>query len=294
MKQRFNISGGYLIDNLGIKKAGNTFLNEPSFSHYPMTKRENNILQGGYGEDFSPGVKSPNRNENPLPKPEATDGDEFIRFLNHCLVDPSGKQFFCLHEYCSDLYSCFRQEILLEYISFHSLLYHPIDRETWCRQIYPDILHFSAGIPENQLDQFRVTFNHRYISKTGAVSQFKHEGTLYSDEHKKLALNLKIFNEIGDLKTDDSMVLTISRYSVKTGYEKVFSRTYSDFESSPLSQREIEIVQLCREGLSSKMIADKLGLSIHTVKNHKRNIMEKTHTHNITELIHVCSRNRWL
>lgn len=220
--------------------------------------------------------------------------DEFIRFVNHCLIDYSGKQFSCIHNRCENLNNCFRQEVLKEYLSFHSLLYHPIDRHIWCRQVYPDILRFSADIPAAQLEQFRLTFNHRYISKTGAVSQFKHEGTLCADEDQKIVLNLKVFNEIGDLKTDDSIVLVISRYSSKTGYEKVFSKVYTDFLSSPLSQREIGIVKLCREGLSSKMIADRLKLSIHTVKNHKRNIMEKTMTHNITELIHVCSQNRWL
>jgi DNA-binding CsgD family transcriptional regulator len=30
------------------------------------------------------------------------------------------------------------------------------------------------------------------------------------------------------------------------------------------------------------------------VKNHKRNCMEKTQTHNISELIHICIQNRWL
>jgi DNA-binding NarL/FixJ family response regulator len=56
----------------------------------------------------------------------------------------------------------------------------------------------------------------------------------------------------------------------------------------------MEIIRLCHEGLSSKMIAEKLNLSIHTVKNHKRNSMNKTLTHNITELIHLCIKNNWL
>jgi DNA-binding CsgD family transcriptional regulator len=42
------------------------------------------------------------------------------------------------------------------------------------------------------------------------------------------------------------------------------------------------------------MIADKLNLSIHTVKNHKRNSMDKTMTHNIAELIHLCILNHWV
>ncbi len=36
---------------------------------------------------------------------------------------------------------------------------------------------------------------------------------------------------------------------------------------------------------SNKMIADKLFVSLYTVKNHKRNMMEKTGTRNFARLI---------
>ena len=42
-----------------------------------------------------------------------------------------------------------------------------------------------------------------------------------------------------------------------------------------LSSRETEIVQLVAEGLANKEIAEKLFLSIHTVKSHRKNIIKK-------------------
>jgi len=57
------------------------------------------------------------------------------------------------------------------------------------------------------------------------------------------------------------------------------------------SLRELEIIKLIKEGLSSKMIANKIYLSPHTVKTHRRNIMKKIGGGNVTELLSFCHQN---
>jgi len=52
-----------------------------------------------------------------------------------------------------------------------------------------------------------------------------------------------------------------------------------------LTPREIEIVQLVAEGLSSGEIAAKLSLSTHTVNTHRKNIMRKLKVNNSSELV---------
>lgn len=218
-----------------------------------------------------------------------------LLFFSRCLIDHSGRQFACIHEHCHELNNCFRHELLHEYLDFYELHFHPADRLLWCEQVFPDILRFIDSISIDELEDYRLSFNHRYLRKDGCISQFLHEGTLiFIDDLPEPVLNLKVFSEIGDIKSDDSVVLTIFRYSAEMGYQKVWSKVYSNNHHSNLTHRELEIIKLCHEGLSSKMIADKLKLSIHTVKNHKRNSMEKTMTHNISELIHVCIQNHWL
>ena len=44
---------------------------------------------------------------------------------------------------------------------------------------------------------------------------------------------------------------------------------------SPLSQRELDVLRLVVDGLSNQEIADRLILSVETVKTHMRHIMEK-------------------
>ncbi|RZS96597.1 helix-turn-helix domain-containing protein [Cecembia calidifontis] len=55
---------------------------------------------------------------------------------------------------------------------------------------------------------------------------------------------------------------------------------------SPLTNREIEIINLVEEGLTNSEIATKLFVSKNTVKTHLKNIFSKTHAINRTDLIH--------
>lgn len=46
-------------------------------------------------------------------------------------------------------------------------------------------------------------------------------------------------------------------------------------QSIQLTRKEQEVLNLARLGDSNKIIADKLGVSITTVKTHRKNIMQK-------------------
>jgi DNA-binding CsgD family transcriptional regulator len=52
------------------------------------------------------------------------------------------------------------------------------------------------------------------------------------------------------------------------------------------SDRELEIIKLIESGLSSKEIADKLFLSVHTVNTHRSNILQKSGKSRISDLIY--------
>lgn len=232
------------------------------------------------------------------------DQDEVLQFPTHnfqplfdnCLIDYSGRQFACAyHGHCLEKDKCFKNGLLHVNLDFHKLHFHPEDRMLWCEETFPDILKFINSEPQVKTPDYRFIFNQRYIRKDGSISQFMHEGSISLGKDKLLpVLNLKVFFEIADIKTNETIVLTIFKYLTDLGYQKVFTKEYGKCCNSVLSHREMEIIKLCHEGLSSKMIAQKLNLSIHTVKNHKRHCMEKTETHNISELIHMCIKNDWL
>jgi len=59
---------------------------------------------------------------------------------------------------------------------------------------------------------------------------------------------------------------------------------------SRLTPREIEILQMIADGLSNNQIAQRLLLSLYTVKNHVHNILEKLETHSRNDAILLASR----
>ncbi len=58
-----------------------------------------------------------------------------------------------------------------------------------------------------------------------------------------------------------------------------------DNDNSQLTKREIEVIKLIAEGLTSQDIADKLFISPRTVDTHRRNLLQKLNVKNTAELI---------
>ena len=59
-----------------------------------------------------------------------------------------------------------------------------------------------------------------------------------------------------------------------------------------LTRKERHILQLVAEGKSSKEIANILGISFHTVKTHRYNIMEKLELHSVADLTRFAIANK--
>ena len=61
--------------------------------------------------------------------------------------------------------------------------------------------------------------------------------------------------------------------------------------NNPLSKRETEVLELLAQGISYKMIADKLFLSFNTVNTHVKHIYEKLHVSSIGEAVAYYYKN---
>ena len=73
--------------------------------------------------------------------------------------------------------------------------------------------------------------------------------------------------------------------------QKVLDFFHPKKVDSPLSERETQVLTLLAEGLSYKMVADRLGLSFHTVSTHTKNIYEKLHVASLGEAIAFYYKN---
>jgi DNA-binding NarL/FixJ family response regulator len=77
----------------------------------------------------------------------------------------------------------------------------------------------------------------------------------------------------------------------KPEYKDILSKQNKITPLTPLSTREIEILQFIAQGLSNTEISQKLFISSRTVDNHRTNIMKKLGVHNIAGIIRYAIQN---
>ncbi len=76
--------------------------------------------------------------------------------------------------------------------------------------------------------------------------------------------------------------------AIQLAFHKIYLKL--QLKTSPaaalnLTNREKEIVQLIGQGLSSKEVGRRLGITLETVKTHRRRILEKNNINNFPQLI---------
>ncbi len=65
-------------------------------------------------------------------------------------------------------------------------------------------------------------------------------------------------------------------------------------EALRLTPRQMEVLRLVAQGLGNEQVAERLGLSQYTVKNHVHNILERLGVGDRTEAVAYAYRRRWL
>lgn len=75
----------------------------------------------------------------------------------------------------------------------------------------------------------------------------------------------------------------------KTGIYHSLQELLPTSHQTTLSPREIEILQLVRDGLLSKEISEKLSISVHTVNTHRQKILVKLNVDNSMEAVKYAS-----
>lgn len=64
----------------------------------------------------------------------------------------------------------------------------------------------------------------------------------------------------------------------------------SDTLEEPLTNRELSVLQLMKQGLLSKEIANSLNVSINTINTHRQNILQKLKANNSIEAVNLAQR----
>lgn len=74
----------------------------------------------------------------------------------------------------------------------------------------------------------------------------------------------------------------------------LFESESEPLSDGPLTERELEVLDLLSKGLANKQIAVELGISEHTVKFHVSSIYQKLNVTNRTEAVRAGLRGGWI
>ncbi|WP_343702307.1 LuxR C-terminal-related transcriptional regulator [Chitinophaga sp.] len=182
------------------------------------------------------------------------------------------------------------REFLEGGIPFLMDIYQPDDFRVYNHKVFPANMQFLQSLPQEEHSQFIFSYNFRVRHRNGHYVPVLQHGAYITSKLTGLPLySLGIVTDISLVKKDRMIYHAIEKTEesgeciVKRAMQNNFFYPYE--EDSLLSRHEKHILEMLAGGSSSKQIADKLKISENTVANHRKNMLRKTNTRNVAELI---------
>ncbi|MFQ5875714.1 MAG: helix-turn-helix transcriptional regulator, partial [Dehalococcoidia bacterium] len=113
-------------------------------------------------------------------------------------------------------------------------------------------------------------------------------------ENKELEAVVHIFRDVSEYKEANDLVDKMASYVSKVSARSSKRETKMEAPvSAPirLTKREREVLTYLSEGASPKVIAEKMVISVRTVRNHIQSILGKLGVHSALEAVAYASRN---
>ena len=160
---------------------------------------------------------------------------------------------------------------------------HPEDRNRF-KWAVTQKLKIEIGFFMAKRGRALLSYSGRYQNSSGDFVQLLRQNYIfYSAVPKPTVFSLQIVTNIDWHKFNKKC---FHRY----GGTNISLFKFPDEEllkiGSQYTKRELEVIKLIEMGLSSKQIAEKLFLSLHTVSTHRSNILDKSGKTSLSELIY--------
>src|SRR5215469_3140774 len=175
-------------------------------------------------------------------------------------------------------------------LDFTIEIFQKDDFKIFSETVFSQAVQFLKQTPQSQHHEYLFTYSYRVRKADGKWLTLFQQGNYITDPKTRLPLYcIAVVTDITPLKKDNSMIFSIDKRGNENGlfdFKNILTNYYyPDPEGSRLTRREREILGRLADGLRSKEVADKLHLSESTIVNHRKNMLKKTNTKNVAELI---------
>jgi len=184
------------------------------------------------------------------------------------------------------------------FLNIHGGIQQPAFLQEVLGLVHPEDLHFVIEAEKATIEYMKkIGFDQQLQLKTaycfrmkvadGSYRLFHHQAIhLSKDEKGRLDTALNIHTDISHITDVNNRIVLVSGLNGRTDYYQLdLSTGNMGTEIPKLSRREREILNLLAQGLSSRLIADRLFISPLTVRTHRRNLLKKTQTSNTGYLV---------
>ncbi|WP_436515119.1 response regulator transcription factor [Ekhidna sp. To15] len=169
---------------------------------------------------------------------------------------------------------------------------HPEEMSTWLQSLKDLMIFTMQNIALEDRRRMTYTWNYRAKDGNGIYKNIiQHTTPMFFDDEGKPIVGLAHYSV---LEAHEILPIQATAKILNSNdeYETLFYQMYGGQKLlvGDITHRERDILRLISFGFTNDEISDKLNISTHTVKTHRKNVMTKTGSKNTTQLIAMCIR----
>lgn len=156
--------------------------------------------------------------------------------------------------------------------------------------IHPFMVDYLNKLPPEERPMHKFSFTSRITQKSGKeLNLLQNNFFLKWDADGQPLLKMITFTDISAYKKSTDVVFYVTKIGIDGKNEIVLQRCFSRDVDVRLTSRELIVIEAAASGLSNLAIAREMGISLHTVKNHKKNILHKLGCSNTSQMISLAT-----
>ncbi|WP_192348755.1 LuxR C-terminal-related transcriptional regulator [Algoriphagus sp. Y33] len=157
------------------------------------------------------------------------------------------------------------------------------------------VTDFWSKLPPEKVMKYKSRYDYRIRKKNGEYLRILQQIiTIQSDEDGAVLRTFVVHTDISHLKKDNKMVLSFIGIDGEPSYVDIKPIRQLQPQRELFTKREKQVLGLMFENKTSQDIARLLNVSKSTIASHRKNILKKTNTHNVLDLLRLGLEKGWI